>query len=230
GLARCAQHGLVSPAARREADLAAGQFEPPCPVCGEPVAPALVDEDGPMDPRNAYAVSKLSQEQLTMTWARSTGGTASFLRYHNVYGPGMPRDTPYAGVAAIFLSALARGQAPRVFEDGGQRRDFIHVRDVAAATSAGLLRPSGQGARAVRAYNAGSGTVRTVGDMAGALSAAVDGPTPEVTGEYRLGDVRHITADSSRLVRELGWSPAEDFAAGMAELAQMAARADGDHQ
>jgi dTDP-L-rhamnose 4-epimerase len=231
GLARCAEHGMVSPAPRRESDLSGGQFEPPCPVCGEPVAPALVDEDGPMDPRNAYAVSKLSQEQLAMTWARSTGGTASFLRYHNVYGPGMPRDTPYAGVAAIFLSALARGQAPRVYEDGGQRRDFIHVRDVAAATTAGLLRarPPG-GDDAVRAYNAGSGTVRTVGEMARALARAVDGPAPQVTGQYRLGDVRHITADSSRLVRELGWAPGEDFADGMAELAGRPPHGDVDHQ
>ena len=225
GLARCAEHGLVTPGPRRERDLAAGQFEPPCPVCGEPVTPALIDEDGPMDPRNAYAVSKLTQEQLATTWARSTGGAASYLRYHNVYGPGMPRDTPYAGVAAIFLSALARGEAPRVFEDGGQRRDFIHVRDVAAATAAGLLRPVPDGGE-VRAFNAGSGTVRTVGEMARALADAVDGPAPQVTGQYRLGDVRHITADSSRLVSELGWAPAEGFAAGMAELA--AAMAPGD--
>ena len=224
GLARCAEHGAVTPGPRREPDLAAGRFEPPCPVCGEPVAPALIDEDGPIDPRNAYAVSKLSQEQLAMTWARSTGGAATFLRYHNVYGPGMPRDTPYAGVAAIFLSALARGEAPRVFEDGGQRRDFIHVRDVAAATATALLRPGpADGGPAVRAFNAGSGTVRTVGEMAAALARAVDGPLPVVTGQYRLGDVRHITADSSRLARELGWAPREPFDAGMAELARAAA-------
>jgi dTDP-L-rhamnose 4-epimerase len=132
-----------------------------------------------------------------------------------VYGPGLPADTPYAGVAAIFLSALRRGAAPQVFEDGAQRRDFVHVRDVAAATVLALDRPDA----GVRAYNVGSGTPRTVGDLATALAVAVDGPAPEVTGRYRLGDVRHITADSSRARAELGWTPVEDFGAGMSELA-----------
>jgi dTDP-L-rhamnose 4-epimerase len=128
----------------------------------------------------------------------------------------MPRDTPYAGVAAIFTSALRRGEAPKVFEDGGQRRDFVHVRDVAAATVAACeTRVTG-----VRAFNVGSGTPRTVGDMARALAKALNGPTPVVTGHYRLGDVRHITADSSRLRRELGWEPQASFADGMAELAR----------
>ena len=91
-------------------------------------------ENAPLDPRNAYASSKVAQEFYCSNWARVTGGSVAAMRYHNVYGPGMPRDTPYAGVAAIFTSALRRGEAPTVFEDGGQRRDFVHVRDVAAAT------------------------------------------------------------------------------------------------
>jgi dTDP-L-rhamnose 4-epimerase len=127
----------------------------------------------------------------------------------------MPRDTPYAGVAAIFTSALRRGEAPRVFEDGRQRRDFVHVRDVAAATVAAAE----QHDSGVRAFNVGSGTPRTVGDMAGALSEALGGLTPVVTGQYRLGDVRHITADSSRIRNELEWTPKVVFEKGMAELA-----------
>lgn len=225
GRARCEQHDLVVPAARREADLAAGQFEPPCPRCGRPLQSALVDEDTPFDPRNAYAASKAAQEYLTTAWALATGGRAGVLRYHNVYGPGLPRDTPYAGVAAIFLSELRQGRAPQVFEDGGQRRDFVHVLDVAAATLLVLESTSSPMSQSVatRAYNAGSGTVRTVGEMAAALCQAVAGPTgltPVVTGQYRAGDVRHITADSSRLRAELGWAPTVDFTAGMAELAQ----------
>ena len=218
GLGHCPEHAEVRPGPRAESDLAAGQFEPPCPVCGLALSPALVGEDAPVDPRNAYAASKSAQEQLASSWARSTGGQVTAMRYHNVYGPGMPRDTPYAGVAAIFLSALRSGRAPRVFEDGGQRRDFVHVRDVAAATATALQAPVPDGD--LRAYNVGSGTPRTVGEMAGALSRAVGGPEPQVTGEYRLGDVRHITADSSRLGTELGWRPAVDFADGTAELAR----------
>ncbi|MFJ4982538.1 NAD-dependent epimerase/dehydratase family protein [Streptomyces sp. NPDC088732] len=220
----CERHGLVRPGPRRPEDLAAGRFEPPCPQCGEPLRPGLVEEDAPADPRNVYATTKLTQEHLAACWARAVGGRAVSLRYHNVYGPGMPRDTPYAGVAALFRSALARGEAPRVFEDGGQRRDFVHVRDVAAANATALatVRAAGDSGGAVgtlRAYNVGSGEPRTVGDLARALSVACGGPEPVTTGEYRLGDVRHITASSARLRDELGWTPGVRFTDGMAEFA-----------
>ncbi|WKD36474.1 NAD-dependent epimerase/dehydratase family protein [Streptomyces xanthophaeus] len=231
GRYECPAHGTVRPGPRAESDLRAGRFEPRCPVCGADLAPGLVTEDAPTDPRNVYATTKLAQEHLASSWARATGGRVVSLRYHNVYGPGMPRDTPYAGVAALFTSSLARGEAPRVFEDGGQRRDFVHVRDVAAAnavaldalarvgTDADAGMGAGAGTVGFSAYNVGSGDPRTVGDMAAALAAACGGPAPVVTGEYRLGDVRHITADSARLRHELGWRPAVPFAAGMAELA-----------
>ena len=215
GVGHCAAHGTLAPAPRCATALAAGRFEPPCPRCGAPLAPALVGEEAPLDPRNAYASSKVAQEFYAGNWARVTGGAVAMMRYHNVYGPGMPRDTPYAGVAAIFTSALRRGAAPKVFEDGNQRRDFVHVRDVAAAT----VTACEQHVSGVRAFNVGSGTPRTVGDMARALAQALNGPGPVVTGHYRPGDVRHITADSARLRSELDWRPQVDFAAGMAELA-----------
>ncbi|WP_037675090.1 NAD(P)-dependent oxidoreductase [Streptomyces griseus] len=213
----CREHGPARPGPREAGDLAAGRFEPRCPVCGGELAPGLVGEDAPADPRNVYATTKLAQEHLAAAWARSTGGTAVSLRYHNVYGPRMPRDTPYAGVASFFRSALARGEAPRVFEDGRQRRDFVHVRDVAAANLAALQAcpPTG----ALTAYNTGSGEPHTVGELARALAAACGGPEPVVTGEYRLGDVRHITADSTRLRTDLDWKPEVSFAEGMREFA-----------
>ena len=157
------------------------------------LAPEAVGEDAPTDPRNVYAATKLHQEHLAVAYARETGVPVTALRYHNVYGPRMPRDTPYAGVAAIFAGALAAGRAPRVFEDGGQLRDFVHVRDVARANLAGA---AGARAGAGRATTSCSGTPRTVGEMAHALRAAHgDGRRAvEVTGEYRLGDVRHVFA------------------------------------
>jgi dTDP-L-rhamnose 4-epimerase len=217
GFGRCPEHGAVRPGARTGTDLQAGRFEPPCPHCGRPLEPELIAEDAPADPRNAYAVSKVTQEQLASSWVRATGGRATSLRLHNVYGPGMPRDTPYAGVAAIFLSALRNGDAPRVFEDGGQRRDFVHVRDIASAGLAALERPQDRGGLAT--YNVGSGTPHTIGEMAAELSRATGGPAPEITGNYRLGDVRHVTASSARARQELGWSAGVDFVSGMAEFA-----------
>ncbi|MGV9453965.1 NAD-dependent epimerase/dehydratase family protein [Streptomyces sp. NPDC003635] len=214
----CDRHGVVRPGPRAAADLDAGRFEPRCPECGEEPAPGLVGEDAPVDPRNVYATTKLAQEHLAAAWARVTDGQAVSLRYHNVYGPGMPRNTPYAGVASFFRSALARGEAPRVFEDGRQRRDFVHVRDVAAANLAALEAGSPTGA--LVAYNTGSGEPHTVGEMARALAAAYGGPEPVVTGEYRLGDVRHITADSARLRDGLGWKAEVGFEDGMREFAR----------
>ena len=224
----CAEHGLAAtPPPRHAADLEAGRFEPCCERCGEPLSSELVPEDAPFGPRNVYAATKVAQEHLAGCWARATEGQAVALRYHNVYGPGMPRDTPYAGVASFFRSALAAGQAPRVFEDGAQRRDFIHVRDVAAATVAavdtlaGLGVPDGPGT--LRAYNVGSGTPRTVGQLASALADATGGPGPVITGDYRLGDVRHVTASSERIWRELQWRATVPFALGVRGAPQIVA-------
>jgi dTDP-L-rhamnose 4-epimerase len=219
GLARCPAHGPVTPAPRLAADLDAGQFEPRCsrPGCAARVRWVPVDEATAADPRNVYAATKLHQEHLCGLWGRAAGATVVALRYHNVYGPRMPRDTPYAGVASIFRSALASGQAAQVFEDGGQTRDFVHVRDVARANVLALTAdiPSG-------AYNVASGTPHTVLDMATALTDAFgDGvPQPMVRGGWRPGDVRHIVASPRRAAEELGFVAEIGFEEGMAEFAR----------
>ena len=235
----CAVHGRVRPLPRDPGDLAAGLFEPRCPVCGSSLGTSTVGEDAPLDPRNAYAASKVAQEHLAASWARLTGGVAIGLRYHNVYGPRMPRDTPYSGVAAIFRSCLENGVPPRVFEDGGQRRDFIHVRDVAQANLLALSAVAGGGAGgrgsadgSLRCYNVASGEPHTVGEMASALASGFGGGPggtgaaggtggiePVVTGEYRLGDVRHIVASPEGAARDLGFRAQTPFAAGIAEFA-----------
>jgi dTDP-L-rhamnose 4-epimerase len=223
----CAAHGRVRPAPRDPGDLAAGRFEPRCPSCGLSLDTTTVAEDAPLDPRNAYALSKVAQEHLAASWARLTGGVAVGLRYHNVYGPRMPRDTPYSGVAAIFRSCLENGEPPRVFEDGGQRRDFVHVRDVARANllaleavdRAGVL-GAAVGSGALRCYNVASGEPHTVGEMAFALAGAFGDIEPVVTGEYRLGDVRHIVASPESAARDLGFRARTRFAEGIAEFAR----------
>jgi dTDP-L-rhamnose 4-epimerase len=214
----CAEHGVVAPGQRSAADLDAGRFEPPCPRCGRALEPRTVPEDAALDPRSVYAATKLAQEHLCSAFARETGVPVTALRYHNVYGPRMPRDTPYAGVASIFRSAYAAGRAPSVFEDGGQRRDFVHVRDVARANLLALTAPQ----PVPGAFNIASGTPRTVLELAQALAAACDAPAaaaPRVTGEWRAGDVRHIVASPALAAERLGFRAQEDFAAGMSEFA-----------
>jgi dTDP-L-rhamnose 4-epimerase len=139
----------------------------------------------------------------------------------------MPRDTPYSGVAAIFRSCLENGVPPRVFEDGGQRRDFVHVRDVARANLLALSAVCGRGAGAggaaegaLRCYNVASGEPHTVGEMAFELAGAFGGIEPVVTGEYRLGDVRHIVASPEGAARDLGFRAQTPFASGIAEFAR----------
>jgi dTDP-L-rhamnose 4-epimerase len=180
-----------------------------------------VDESAPADPRNVYAATKLHQEHLCGLWGRAAGATVVALRYHNVYGPRMPRDTPYAGVASIFRSALAAGRPAQVFEDGGQTRDFVHVSDVARANVLALTAdvPSG-------AYNIASGTPHTVLDMASAMSDAFgDGaPRPVVRGGWRPGDVRHIVASPRKAADELGFVAEIGFEDGMAEFARATQR------
>ncbi|WP_018638904.1 NAD-dependent epimerase/dehydratase family protein [Parafrankia elaeagni] len=219
GAYRCAADGPVRPNPRAEGDLRSGRFEPACPGCGRPLEPTLVHEDAPLDPRSVYAASKVAQEHLAAVWAAACGGSVAALRYHNVYGPRMPRNTPYAGVASIFRSALERGEPPQVFEDGAQLRDFVHVRDVARATALALSPRAAEPGR-LRALNIGSGQPRTIGDMAWALARAYGGPDPVITGRYRAADVRHVTASSARARDILGYQAAVAFAEGLTEFAR----------
>ncbi len=220
GRYRCPEHGLVRPGPRPLDRLRAGRFDPPCERCGRELIPEAVPEEAAPDPRNVYAATKLNQEHLCFAFARTAGIDAIALRYHNVYGPRMPRGTPYAGVASVFRSAVASGRPPQVFEDGGQRRDFVHVRDVAQANLAALQAPAGIGG----AFNVASGTPRTVGELASKLSSAGGGLEPETTGEFRLGDVRHVFASTRRAAEALGFSARIGFGEGVREFARATLR------
>lgn len=213
---QCPEHGLVDPLPRRSSDLDAGMFDHRCPVCGETVGWRLVDEDAALRPRSLYAASKTAQEHYALAWSEAAGGSVVALRYHNVYGPGMPRDTPYSGVAAIFRSALEKGDPPAVFEDGGQMRDFVHVDDIAAANLAAVHADRG----GFTAANVCSGRPISILEVATALCDARDSTlSPAVTGQYRSGDVRHIVADPARAADVLGFRAVVEPRDGLREFA-----------
>jgi dTDP-L-rhamnose 4-epimerase len=212
GTYSCRSHGAVMPPPRSAADLAEGRFDPVCPACGSALASGLVPESARLDPRNVYAATKAHGEQLARIWSRETSGAVAALRFHNVYGPGMPRHTPYAGVASLFRAALEKGRPAEVFEDGQQRRNFVHVTDVARAVVAAVTADLPAGLTPV---NIGSPTITTIGEMAQVITRALNGPDPVITGRYRLGDVRHITADCAFAERVLGWRAEVDLDAGI---------------
>ena len=214
GRYRCPVDGVVRPGPRDRDDLEAGRYEPACPVCHQSLVPEPVPEDHWLDPRNVYATTKLAQEGLCNAFAREhRATTVTALRYHNVYGPRMPRDTPYAGVASIFRSAYESGKSPLVLEDGGQRRDFVHVTDVARANVLALTNPR----PSPGAFNVSTGTPRTVLDMAEALRPD-SAPAPRVVGGYRLGDIRHVFADPTQAALVLGFTAAIPFDTGMRDF------------
>ena len=222
----CPEHGDQTPPPRERAALDGGDFENRCPVCGRGLGWALVDEGARLDPRSTYAASKVAQEHYTSAWVRQADASAIALRYHNVYGPGMPRDTPYSGVAAMFRSSLERGEAPQVYEDGGQMRDFVHVADVARANVAALQAVVDEGPGRFAAYNVASGEPVAIRQVAGLVAAGTGRDiAPEVTGGYRLGDVRHIVASPALAGSELGFTATVRPADGLREFATAPLRA-----
>ena len=151
-------------------------------------------------------------------WSRMTGGSVAALRYHNVYGPGMPRDTPIRGRCGdLYVGAPTRRSAPKCSRTAASGA----ISSMSVMSQVPRFSPARSKTHGVRAFNVGSGTPRTVGEMAGALADALKGARPVITGTFRLGDVRHITADSSRLRTELSWLPQVDFRQGMIELASI---------
>lgn len=188
---------------------------------GRPMTPAPTPESKRPTLASVYALGKYVQERLTLTLAPAYGMECAALRLWNAYGPGQALSNPYTGVLAIFSSRLANGQAPMIFEDGAQQRDFVHVKDVARAFLLALERPEANGG----VFNIGSGEVATVNEVAQSVATAM-GKTiaPEVTGKARAGDIRHCIPDISKARADLGYAPREDFMAGLAELAEWVAR------
>jgi dTDP-L-rhamnose 4-epimerase len=220
GLYRASDGKIVEDVIRggRNAD---GSWDP-LDASGEPLVPLPTPETKRNALKSVYAIGKFVQERLTLTLTRQYGMEGSALRLWNIYGPGQALSNPYTGVLAIFASRIANGQPPMVFEDGQQRRDFVHVADIARAFLLALHHEKANG----EVFNIASGEVRTVEEVAREQAAAMGRPdlTPEISQVARAGDIRHCIPDLSKARRILGYSARQDFAEGLAELAEWVAR------
>jgi dTDP-L-rhamnose 4-epimerase len=216
GSYRCPEHGPVHPPLRPPEQLRRRQWGPRCPACGAPVEPVPTREDAPLRPTSVYGITKRDQEELVLVLGRAYGLETVALRYLNVYGPRQALANPYTGVAAIFAARVLSGRRPLVFEDGGQIRDLVHVEDVVRATLAAMDAPAAAG----HAINVATGKQVKVLELAERIAAALGSELePELTGEYRAGDIRHCFADPSRARELLGFEARITLDEGLPELA-----------
>ena len=217
GLALNSDGEIVEPEERPLAQLRRGEWELRGPS-GEPLTPLPTPESKRPALTSVYALNKYSQERLCLIAGKTYGIPTVALRFFNVYGPRQALSNPYTGVLAIFASRLLHDRPPLVFEDGLQRRDFVHVRDVAQACLLALT--PGRGSAA--AFNIGSGESRTILSIAEELARVMgrDSVTARVVGKYRAGDIRHCFADIAKSRSELGFAPSVAFRDGLEELAE----------
>jgi len=217
GLYRDADGALVDDAAR--GSLRDGQrMWDPLDAAGRPLRPVATPEWKAPNLASVYALNKFAQERMTHIMAAPYGIESTCLRLFNVYGPGQALSNPYTGVLAIFAARLLNGQPPMIFEDGEQRRDFVHVSDVARAFADALEHPAAAGAT----LNIGSGRDRSVREVARALGQAMgrNNLEPEIVGKARTGDIRHCYCDTGLAREVLGFAARQDFAEGLADLAE----------
>lgn len=206
---------FVYPIGRSAEQLAAGEWDFKDET-GRPLNPVPTDERKPLRPTSVYAINKRDQEELCLAVGESYGIPTTALRLFNVYGSRQALSNPYTGVAAIFCARLLNEQPPLIFEDGLQRRDFVHVQDVARAFVAAVEQPvPGE------AINIGSGDAVSVAEIAEILSLQMKkNIPPRILGKYRRGDIRHCFADISKARRLLNWVPSKTFRQGVLELVE----------
>lgn len=212
GKYECKEHGVVYPSNREDKLLADAQFEPRCPTCREEVRLLFTDEESKIHPSSIYGITKQNQEQMVLVACKSIGIAAVALRYQNVYGPGQSLTNPYTGILSIFSTRLLNQNPINVFEDGKESRDFVYIDDVVAATIACIEKDVANH----QVFNVGSGEVTSVAQVAAALKAAYQSEVEvSVSGDYRLGDIRHNVADISKARDILGFKPQVMFEEGI---------------
>ena len=211
GAAICPKHGLIFPDTRPAEQLATGDFSVRCPVCDVPTTPTATPEEAPTGGETVYAITKLDQERLVLTWGQQTGIPTVALRYSCTYGPRQSIFNPYTGVIAIFCTRLLNGQPPVLYEDGEQTRDFCYVGDIARANLLAAATDKLDGLP----VNVGSGRATTIRKIAQIVSEALDVSIEPITrGEFRPGEMRHLTSDISRAA-SAGYAPEVELHSGI---------------
>lgn len=212
----CPACGPVTYPVRRTLEqLRRQQWDPLCTTCGAALHPELTGEGKPLELHSLYALTKFAQEEMVLLFGGAYQIPAVALRFWNIYGPRQALDNPYTGVVAIFAARLLAGQAPQLFEDGRQQRDFVSVHDVARACHATIKTPAAAGQR----INLGSGQRMTIAELAQKLAETLDSPLePEITRRFRVGDIRHCLPDIQTARTVLGYEPRVDLPKGLAEL------------
>ena len=218
----------VNPPVRSLEQLRQSRWELECEDCDAALEPMATSENKPSEINSMYALSKRDQEELCMIFGRTYNLPVTALRFFNIYGTRQALSNPYTGVAAIFASRMLNGQAPLVFEDGEQMRDFVSVHDIVRANILAMERAESNG----HVINIGSGTPISIRDVAKLLARSLGATTPElapvITHKYRAGDIRHCYADLSRARMLLGYEPETTHEAGFRELAEWLASQEAE--
>jgi dTDP-L-rhamnose 4-epimerase len=212
GKYRCCDHGVVYPEQRIVDDLLNGDFECKCPFCRKSLEVLPTDENSAIIPSSVYGVTKFQQEQLVMTVCKSLGINAFSFRYQNVYGPGQSLKNPYTGILSIFSNLIRSGKEINIFEDGLESRDFVYIDDVVDATFSGVVNDSIN----YGIYNVGTGKQINVLQVVEALTSSYGIEINKfISGNFRIGDIRHNYADFTKIKNELGFIPKIEFYEGI---------------
>ena len=204
--------GTVYPCHRSEKDMDAGNFEVTYPGTKEPLQLVATDEESKIHPTSVYGITKYNQEQMVMTVCPTLGIAPVAFRYQNVYGPGQSLSNPYTGILSIFSTLIKNKKSINIFEDGKESRDFVFIDDVVRATYLGIEKPEANG----EVFNVGTGVAITVFEVANLLVGYYDAQVSlQVTGNYRLGDIRHNYADINKIETLLSFKPQYDFKTGL---------------
>lgn len=212
GKYHCEKDGVVFPGKRRKRDLDNGLFDIKCDICGSPLALLPTDEDAKIQPESIYAITKSNQEQMVLISCDSLNIPAVALRYQNVYGPGQSLTNPYTGILSIFSTRILNNNNINVFEDGQESRDFVYIDDVIEATVLAIQKKINKSI----ALNVGSGISTTVEYLANSLKKLYNSEVEvNVSGDYRIGDIRHNKADIEKVKNVLGFTPKTPFDTGL---------------